>query len=139
MGEKLIAIVAGMVAAVIGLVIFEGINNLVYPLPAGFNYNNSEMLKSFHFNAPVISKIITVFGYSFSGVAGGFVASKFDKTSDQWVPLIVGALLFVQYSYNFYTIPHPVIIIMASLVLIVPSAWLGYLLFAKYLKPLSGK
>ncbi len=139
MGEKLIAVVGGMVAAVLGIVIFDGINHLVYPPPLGFSYENSEMLKKFNFNAPTISTVISLSGLIFSSVIGGFVATKMDKTDDYRIPLIVGLLLFLQYSFNFYTIPHKTITVVLSLLLVIPASRLGYLLCIRYLKPITTK
>ncbi|MBL7831373.1 MAG: hypothetical protein JNK41_10130 [Saprospiraceae bacterium] len=133
MGEKLIAVVAGMVAAVLCIVLFDGLNHLVYPPPPGFSYENPDMLKKFMFNAPFVSKTILVLGLIIAGITGGFVSSKFDKTSDQRIPLVVGGLLFVQYAFNFYSIPHPPAITIIGLVMVVPAARFGYLLYVKYL------
>lgn len=134
MGQKLMAVVFGMVAAVICIVAFDSINLMVYPPPKNFSYENTEMTKAYLFNAPGYAKLINILGLAFAGFIGGMVSAKFDKSSDKRTAWIVGGLLFVQYVINFSYIPYPVVIIVAGLALVVPATYLGYFVFVKYLK-----
>ncbi len=61
-GNKMIAVVAGMVAAVLVVVIFDGLNHLVYPPPSGFNFEDKIALKTYIFAAPLVAQIIFLLG-----------------------------------------------------------------------------
>lgn len=134
LGDKFMAIVFGIVSAVLCIVAFDSINLLVYPPPKDFSYDNTEMAKQFLFSAPLYAKLVIIAGLVVAGLVGGMVAAKFDKSADKRTGLIVGGLLFVQYVVNFISIPYPAVIIVSGLALVIPASYYGYQLFVKYFK-----
>lgn len=134
MGNKMIAVIVGIVTALVIILLFDSVIKSVYPPPAGFNYENIDMLKAYISSYTDLSKVVFLLGVLLAAVIGSIVTLMVDKTNDRRLSIIVGVLLFIQYTFNFYSIPYPLVVVVLSLLLVIPAAYLGYVLYQKFLR-----
>lgn len=134
MGNKMIAVIVGIVTALVIILLFDSIIKSVYPPPAGFNYENIDMLKVYIASYTDLSKLVFIIGVLLAAFVGSIVTLMIDKTNDRRLAIIVGILLFIQYTFNFCSIPYPIIVVVVSLLLVIPSAYLGFILYQKFLR-----
>jgi hypothetical protein len=120
-----LAVIAGVVAAVVVIMLAELGCSQLFPLPPGLDPTNREAIEAHVAKLPLIALLLVVLGWALGSIAGGWVAARISRTNATRSALIVGTLLLIAGVMNMMTIPHPLWMWIAGLAVYLPSAWLG--------------
>lgn len=127
MKEKIIAVVAGVVVAVLIVVIMEAITGVIFPMPEG------TVVADYVSNASVGMFILLILGYLAAAVGGGGVAAYLSPEKKHLYALGIGIFLALAGIYNFMTIPHPFWVEILSIVAFLGgSYWAGQYVIKNY-------
>ena len=119
------AIIAGVVAAYVVIIVVEIVTSRIYPMPAGVGASNTEAMKAWIQQLPAGAFALVLCGWTLGAFAGGFVSAKVERSSVGGHALIVGAALLVASILNMVRIPHPLWMWVGSVLLLVPAAYFG--------------
>jgi hypothetical protein len=124
--KKILSVIAGLLSA--GAVIFLSENALhsIYPPPPGTDLNNMASVKQMIGQMPLSAFLMMVAVYAVSALVGGFVASRISggwKRVPSW--LIIGVILLLSEAPDIGPLGYPAWFAIVTLLLYVPSAYLG--------------
>jgi hypothetical protein len=122
------AVVAGFVAASIVMLIVETINGRVlHPqlAKAAEGMTDREAVRALLAAAPIGAFLVVIAGWVLGGVAGGWLAARLAGRSETTHGLALGALLTLAGVANNLMVPPPLWFWFASLVVLLPSAYVG--------------
>lgn len=108
MGRKILAVIAGLVAAALMVGLVQKLGHLIYPLPAGADANDPETFKNYVENAPFLAVFFVIIAYAAGALAGGFVATKIARDSSRAPAFIVGSIMLLFSIYIMSIIPSPI-------------------------------
>jgi hypothetical protein len=130
MGSKILAVVAGIVVAVLIVFVVETAGHEIWPTapPPGVDPHDPEVLKAIMPSIPVGAKVAVIVGWVAGAFGGGFVAAKIARNARfAW---IVGGIQLAFGAITMFSIPHPLAMLIAGLLLPLPAAMLGGMLAA---------
>jgi hypothetical protein len=122
------AVVVGFVAASIVMMIIETINGRVlYPElgKSAEGVTDRETIRALMAKAPLGSLLVVIVGWMLGGVVGGWITARLAARSTDRHALVLGALLTLAGVANNLMIPPPLWFWVASLVVLMPAAYLG--------------
>ena len=122
------AVVAGFVAASIVMMIVEMLNGRVfYPglAKAAEGVTDREVIRGIFAAAPVGALLVVIVGWILGGLAGSWVAARTAGRSGATHGLVLGVLLTCAGVANNLALPPPFWFWVASLVVLLPSAYVG--------------
>jgi MFS family permease len=127
MGRLLFALFVGLLVQGVLVFAIESMGALLHPLPAGLDVSNAEQLRAYMESgeAPFTALLMVVFAYAVGAFGGGFVATKLAPRRGLMPALVIGQIALVLVVINLFAYPHPVWMMIASVVVPLPSAWLG--------------
>lgn len=108
MGRKILAVIAGLVAAALMVGLVQKLGHLIYPLPAGTDPNDPETFKNYVENAPFLAVFFVIIAYAAGALTGGFVATKIARDSSRAPAFIVGSIMLLFSIYMMLIIPSPI-------------------------------
>ncbi len=124
--RKVLAVIAGFVAASIIMMVFEFTNSKIFQIPADLDYNNLEALREYTSKLPQTVWVMVLAGWFLGSFASGFVVRKIVATSGIGLPLIVSVLLALGGVMNFMFLPHPVWVIVLGMLIFFTMPTLGH-------------
>ena len=122
------AVVAGFIAAGIVMMIIETINGRVlYPelAKAADGVTDRETIRALLATAPAGAFLVVLAGWILGGVAGGWATARLAAQATAGHGLVLGALLTLAGVANNLMIPPPLWFWIASLVVLMPAAYVG--------------
>jgi hypothetical protein len=122
------AVVAGFLVASVVMMIVETLNGRVfYPElgKAAERVKDPETLRALLATAPVGALLVVIGGWILGGVAGGWTAARLAAKARARHGLVLGALLTLAGVANNLMLPPPLWFWIASLVVLMPAAYLG--------------
>ena len=125
MKRKIIPIIAGLVTAVVTLLIAETINANLHPAPTALNFKDSVAVKIFYENEPLSLWLLVLAGWLSGSLLCGFFIKFISKSDNKKLPIIAGFILTLSTIANFFSLPHPTWFIIVGLLIFVPSTLLG--------------
>jgi hypothetical protein len=126
--RSIAAVVAGFIAASIVMMIVETINGRVlYPelAKAAEGVTDRETIRALFAKAPLGALLVVIVGWILGGVAGGWTTARIAARATARHGLILGALLTLAGIANNLMLPPPLWFWIASLVVLLPAAYLG--------------
>jgi hypothetical protein len=126
--RSIAAVVAGFIAASIVMMIIETINGRVlYPelAKAAEGVTDRETIRALLATAPVGAFLVVIVGWILGGVAGGWTTARLAARANAGHGLVLGALLTLAGVANNLMVPPPLWFWIASLVVLMPAAYLG--------------
>jgi hypothetical protein len=126
--KSIAAVVAGFIAASIVMMIIETINGRVlYPelAKAAEGVTDRESLRALFATAPLGSLLVVIGGWVLGGVIGGWTTARLAVRAKAAHGLVLGALLTFAGVSNNLMLPPPLWFWIASLVVLMPAAYLG--------------
>ncbi|MEZ5355691.1 MAG: hypothetical protein R2762_23910 [Bryobacteraceae bacterium] len=123
--RKLLAVAAGIVAAVITVGIVEGIGHALFPPPPGIDISDPEALRRLMASIPAGAKAFVVLAWALGSFLGGWVAAHIASNVKVGAAIMVGMFMLAAGMYTIFSIPHPVWMAGLGLLLPLPMAWLG--------------
>jgi hypothetical protein len=127
MGRLLFALLVGVI--VNGLIVFgvESASALLHPMPAGFDASNVAQMRAYLASGgvPVTAMVMVVLAYLLGAFGGAFAATKLAPRRGLMPALVIGQISLVFVIINLITLPHPVWMMIASVLVPMPAAWAG--------------
>jgi hypothetical protein len=114
-----------MLAAMVTVGVLEAVGHLIFPLPPGTDPYDPEQLRAIMDKIPPGAMIAVLMAWGAGSLVGGFTAAAIAGRAHVVHALIVGGLQFACSVITMLMIPHPLWFLLASIVIVVPSSWLG--------------
>lgn len=124
-GRNILAVVSGVVAGFVLILIVEGIGHLLYPPPEGLDYGDMEAVRAMTANLPAGALLMVAVAWAVGAFGGGWLAARIAKRSGTVHALIVGAVIELGAIANLLMLPHPVWFWVVGIVAILPAAYAG--------------
>lgn len=135
--RTLLAVIAGVITAMILMFVLEALGMLVFPPPPGFQINTEADLAQLVAISSTGKKIWVVCGWALASLAGGWVAARIGRSHPRGAALAVAVLIVIGTLMNAMAIPHPLWMNVLGILLPVPMALLGARLARPPLPPAS--
>ena len=128
--RRFLAVLAGVVTAVVVIMIVEGINGVIYPLPPGMDPMNPEHVAILVAKMPMGALVIIAIGHFAGTLFGGLVALKIVQ-GQRSVGYIFGAIMVALTVANFLIMPHKIGFNLAD----IAGVLIAILIYMKLIKP----
>jgi hypothetical protein len=126
MVRSILAVVVGLIVAVIVTSGLQAVGQFIYPLPPGVNPNDPEALKKVLPTMPTGAFLLLLLDYAAGSLAGGLLAAWVARRRPALHALIVGGVLTVLGFLNLLLLPgHPAWVWAASAVVYLLPAYAG--------------
>ena len=122
------AVAAGFIAASIVMMIVETINGrILHPelAKAADGVTDRDTIRALLATAPVGAFLVVIAGWILGGVAGGWLTARLAAHATARHGLLLGALLTLAGVANNLMVPPPLWFWIASLVVLMPAAYMG--------------
>lgn len=123
--RTILAVVAGLIVAVVIMTCSEMIGTHLFPLPEGFSKDNPADWAALMQAMPVSAKLWVVLGWCVASFAGGWVAATISRLHKRGAALAIGVLIVAGCIANAVLIPHPWWMTALGVLLPVPLALLA--------------
>ena len=120
-----VSAMAGIVIAVVIVMVVEAIGHYVYPPPPGIDVSKADELARLIDSLPIGALLFVVLAWVMGAAGGAVVGSWLAPTRTLFPALAVGLFVTAAVSFTFSTIHHPAWMIVAGLGLPLPSAWIA--------------
>ncbi len=123
--RTVLAVLAGLLVAIVLMLAIEWLGMTLFPLPAGASLQTEEDLVLLMQSAPAAKLALVLLGWCIASLVGAWVAARLARRHRRVAALAVGALILCGVVLNVASLPHPMWMIIAGLALPLPLAWLG--------------
>jgi cytochrome c biogenesis protein CcdA len=123
----ILGIVAGLVAAVVTVMLVEMAGHLIFPPPDGVDVSDPEQLAAIMQDIPLGAKIAVLVAWAAGIIVGGAVAILVAKRN--WTAWVVGLAVLAMGALTMMMIPHPFWMMVATPLITVLSVVLTVRLF----------
>ena len=126
--RSIAAVVAGFIAASIVMLVIETTNGRVlYPElgKVAEGMTDRDTIRALMATAPVGAFLVVIAGWILGGVAGGWVTARLAAQATIGHGLVLGSLLTLAGIANNVMVPPPLWFWIASLVVLMPAAYVG--------------
>lgn len=107
MGRSIGAVVIGVIAGLVAVVVGDAIAVALFPLPPGIDPNDREALKAVAANLPTGAFLIVFLGWVAAAFVGPWAGAKVAQHNPPRHAMIVGGVLLAATLANLASIPHP--------------------------------
>jgi hypothetical protein len=126
MVRKILAVLAGVVAAMVVILLMETIGHQLYPTATTVDWKNTVAVRAYMDAMPLWSYLWIWLGWVVGSAVAGFVAYKIVQAHGIVLPLVIGGLLTASAVMNFVSIPHPVWFVVLGVLTFVPFVFTGW-------------
>lgn len=123
--KRIAAVLAGVFSGIIIVYAGDACTHILFPPPSGIDFRDHDQLIQLIANMPTHVFLIMLVFWLLASFTGGFVAGKINKQGWKVSSLITGTILLAATVMNFFIIPHPVWMIIATVLLFLPAAYFG--------------
>ncbi len=120
-----LAVFLGGVAAVVTMQLIETLGHMIYPPPAGLDFNKPETVAAAMRAMPTGAFAAVLIGWAAAAFIGPRIASRMAPGWHFGHGMIVGGVLLAATVGNLVAIPHPTWVRVAAFVAIPAMAYLG--------------
>lgn len=121
--RKILAVIAGIIVAIVIVQLAELGVHRMHPFPPGMNEHDMAAIKAFVATLPVSAMVLVLVGWFVGTLAGTFTAAKISRGGAP--PYVTGGLLFVAGVANAVIIPQPAWFTGTSLVIYLVATLIG--------------
>lgn len=125
MGRSILAVFLGWAASLFVIVAVEAVGHRLFPLPAGADIWSRAALTGPGPAVPIGALILVVAGWICGALAGGFLAGRLVQRAQLGHAMLVAVVVLGSAVWTMLTMPHPVWMWVASILLIPAGGWLG--------------
>ncbi len=122
MQRAVFATIGGVIIGVVIVFIAEMIGHMIFPPPEGIDLKDPEQLKSIMSEIPLGAKIAVLVAWGL-GTFGGGLAGVLMSGRKAWPAGIVALVMLAGAGVTLFSIPHPMWMIVATLI-VTGLAWL---------------
>lgn len=119
----ILGIVIGIAVGVGLVMIGDWVNHRLWPPPADVQLTNPEAIREYMATAPMTSLLGLPVTWTVAAFAGAFAGAKVGGRV--WAGWVAGGALCAATGLNLLLIPHPLWMLVASVILVPLAAWLG--------------
>ncbi|MBL7884424.1 MAG: hypothetical protein JNL69_10180 [Bacteroidia bacterium] len=123
--RNILSIVIGTILGIIVIQIIQILGHLINPPPADLDITNVEAINAYIASAPAIVFVLVIVSYAIGSFVGAFTSIFVSKEKHMSHAINIGGILMGLGAINLFTIPHPIWMIIVSLLVFLPSAYLG--------------
>jgi MFS family permease len=131
MGRTILAVIAGLIIAMLVMLSVEFLSMQVSPPPPGFTLDNEADLARLVEMASPASKALVVLGWALASFLGGWVAARLSRQHRMVAALAIGVLIVIGVVFNTANIPHPLWMTVLGVLLPLPLAFAAARLTSK--------
>jgi len=125
MKKEILSVLAGVITGIIVVMAGDFIAHSVFTTPETIDYNDKEALKVMMANIPVAMYAMMLAFWCLSSFLGGLVAGKINPGAWKRSSLITGVMLMAAAITNLIMLPHPMWMVVATVLLYLPCAYAG--------------
>lgn len=129
--RSVMSIVAGLTVAFAFVFATDALFHAMASQTALPALNSREMMADFVAGQSLSTLMAVVAGWALAAFSGSAIAVYLGRRG-QWTGWVVAGLFLLATIANFYMIPHPVWMVLASITAIAAAAWLGCRLGARW-------
>lgn len=123
--RSVLAVLAGLMAAFIAIMVVQQLSAMLYPWPAGADPTDPAVLKAFISTLPPGAFLIVLLGYLLGALSGGYLAARLAPSRRSLHAGIIAVLLLVASIMNLTAIPHPTWFMGANLIIVAAAPLLA--------------
>jgi hypothetical protein len=120
-----LVLLAGVVLAVLVVMLADALVGMLYPLPAGTDMNDQESLRRVIAAMPASAFALLLSGWVLAAGAGAYLAARLATRSVALHGMIVSVFVLVATVANLAAISHPAWLWPAAIVLIPAAGWIA--------------
>lgn len=125
MVRKILAFLAGLIAAIAITIVAQLLNALIFGVPR-IQPGDTEALAAYVAGLPAAAFILVAAGYAVGYFVGGFLMRKISRWDSIVLPALLGIFGTAGWTLNISKIPHPTWMIVLGFFCFLPFAFLGY-------------
>jgi len=118
-----LVLLAGVVAAVLVVVLVDALVGSIYPLPEGTDMNDRASVRAAVAALPTAAFALLLGGWVVAAAAGAYLAARLARRSRALHGFIVSIFVLVATVANLAAIPHPTWLWPAGIILIPAAGW----------------
>jgi hypothetical protein len=118
-----LVLLAGVVAAVLVVVLVDTLVASMYPLPDGTDLNDRESMRAAVAGMPTAAFVLLLGGWVLAAALGAYLAARLARRSAALHGLIVAIFVLIATIANLAAIPHPIWLWPAAIILIPAAGW----------------
>lgn len=118
-----LVLLAGVVAAVLVVVLVDTLVGSMYPLPEGTDLNDPASMRAAIAAMPTAAFALLLGGWVVAAAVGAYLAARLARRSPALHGLIVAIFVLIATITNLATIPHPMWLWPAAIILIPAAGW----------------
>lgn len=123
--RNIFSIIIGLVAAIVIMQLIQILGHLMYPPPIDIDVTNPEAIRAYISSSPAIVFIMVILSYAIGSFVGALTSTFIAKEKHIPHAINIGGILMGLGAINLFTIPHPTWMIVISLIVFLPCAYLG--------------
>ena len=125
MGRSILAVLVGLVAASLAVLLVETASHWMLPPPPGMDVTSRESMATAMQNLPLASLLAVLIAWAVGSFIGGWVAASIARTHQTRCAIIVAVLIILSGIANMLMIPHPIWIWLGGILLPIPCGLAG--------------
>ncbi len=119
--RRLLAVVLGVVAAVIVIIAIEALGHAIHPPPNGLDVANKQAFEAYVASLPLTALLVVMIARVAATLTGGLLACFIAQERPVVYASIVGLLVLLGTVINLVSIPHPLWFSISSVAAIVAT------------------
>lgn len=123
--RNILAVLAGIVAGGIVISMIQAINSRLYPLPAGFDPANREMVRQHVASLPPLAFCVVLLSYAAGIPIAVFLAARLSATAPARQGVLIAAFFGAASVMNLLALPHPTWFWVANFAVLFFALWAG--------------
>jgi hypothetical protein len=124
MSRKIVAVVLGVLVAVVLIIAIEALGHVVYPPPDDLDLTDTAALHAYIMDAPIAALLFVLAAWLVATLVGGTLACFIARETPLVYAAIVGGLVLLGTIINLMSIPHPLWFSITSVLAIIATIFL---------------
>ncbi len=129
--RSLLALIASILITGTVISLIQALNQYILPLPEGIDFSKPEELKELMKSIPLSAMLMVELSYIIGTIIGGFTIGILASSDDLMLSVILGLFFTAANILNIISIPHPLWMIILTMITFLPGALLGSYLAKK--------
>ena len=125
MARKILAGFAGVVVAMVLVMVVEKLGHLVYPPPADLDFADADAMGPYVASLPIGALLFVAAAWFIATLGGIVTACRIGDADAKIYAMVIGGLMLVATAFNLSMIPHPVWFSITGVAGIIAAAFLG--------------
>ena len=130
--RKIVAVVLGVMVAVVLIIAIEALGHAIYPLPDNIDLSDTDAMAAYVLGAPPGALLLVLAAWLVATLAGGLLACRIAREMPLMYSAIVGGLVLLGTIIDLMSIPHPLWFSVTSIVAIVATIFMSSRLGAAF-------